>query len=73
MAKKLYRFPNSKMSLYATEKTLTNICTAIEQEILAKYEGEYIVGFDIFPGRMEDYHLLGDQLCYDVYVHAKKV
>ena len=72
MAKKLYRFPNAEMSFYASEKAMTNICTAIEQEILAKYEGEYVVGFDVFPGTV-GIRCRGESLCMDVLVHVKKV
>lgn len=73
MAKKLYRFPNAKMAFYASEKAMTNICTVIEQEILAKYEGEYIVGFETFPSKMEGYQMRGETLCYEVSVHVKKI
>ena len=73
MAKKLYRFPNAKTSIYATEKTMANVCIAIEQEILAKYNGEYVIGFDLIPSRIDGFQLHGEQLCYDVLAHIRKV
>jgi hypothetical protein len=73
MAKKLYRFPNAKMALYASEKAMTDMCTAIEREILAKYGGEYVVGFEPFPSKIEGYQMHGETLCYEVSVHVKRL
>jgi len=73
MAKKLYRFPNAKMAFYASEKAMANMCTAIEQEILAKYEGEYVVGFETFPSLMEGYQMHGEAQCFEVLVHVNKI
>lgn len=73
MKKSLFRFPNAKIAVLATEKEMTNICTAIEQEILSKYDGEYILGFEVYPAKIDGYACLGDRMFNDILVHVKKI
>jgi len=73
MAKSLFLFPSAKIAVLATEKEMTNICIAIEQEILSKYDGEYSIGFEVFPARIDDYTCLGDRLFNNVHIHVEKV
>lgn len=73
MAKSLFRFPNAKIAVLATEKEMTNICTAIEQEVLSKYDGVYIIGFEVFPAKIDGYACLEDRMFNDILVHVEKV